>query len=140
MDLDKPAQYGSAYSFLDFKVDLSTERLLRGSDEIKLRPKSFHVLSYMIEHHGRLVTREELLRAVWDDVVVTDESVTKCITEIRKALSDESQEIIRTVHKRGFVFQADVHPVRIISLQLGELMKRCSKASRPENCIHFRLR
>jgi DNA-binding winged helix-turn-helix (wHTH) protein len=65
-------------------------------------------MQYLIEHHGRLVTREELLRAVWGDVVVTDESITKCIAEIRKALGDESQDIIRTVTKRGFLFQAEV--------------------------------
>lgn len=59
---------------------------------------------YLIEHHGRLVTREELLQALWGDVAVTDDgSITKCIAEIRKALADGSQEIIRTVIKQGFL-------------------------------------
>ena len=97
-----------SYSFLEFTLDTSTERLFRGPDEIKLRPKTFQVMRYLTEHHGRLVTREELLQAVWSDVAVTDESITKCIAEIRKALADESQEIIRTVTKRGFLIQAEV--------------------------------
>jgi TolB-like protein/DNA-binding winged helix-turn-helix (wHTH) protein/Tfp pilus assembly protein PilF len=99
-----------AYSFLDFTLDLGAERLLRGTSDIKLRPKSFQVLRYLVERHGRLVTREELLQTVWGDVAVTDESVTKCIADIRKALG-HSQDIIRTVTRRGFIFQAEVRLV-----------------------------
>src|SRR5262249_38065327 len=90
--------------------------LVRGSNEIKLRPKSFQVLRCLVEQHGRLVTREELMQAVWGDVAVTDESISKCIAEIRKALEDASQEIVRTVTRRGFLFQAEVRieqPARI---------------------------
>jgi TolB-like protein/DNA-binding winged helix-turn-helix (wHTH) protein len=100
-----------SYSFLDFTLDLAAERVLRGATEIKLRPKSFQVLRYLVERPGRLVTREELMQAVWGDVAVTDESITKCIADIRRALADDSQEIIRTVTRRGFLFQAEVRPV-----------------------------
>src|SRR6266404_2081555 len=102
------SQLGSVYSFLDFTLEVAAERLMHGPTEIKLRPKSFQVLRYLVEHHGRLVTREEALQAVWGDVAVTDESVTKCIADIRKALVDDSQEIVRTVPRRGFLFQAEV--------------------------------
>src|SRR5581483_6397645 len=97
-----------SYSFLEFTLDSAAERLVRGNSEIKLRPKSFQVLLYLVSRPGRLVTREELLRAVWGDVAVTDESITKCIADIRKALADDSQEIVRTVTRRGFLFQAVV--------------------------------
>jgi TolB-like protein/DNA-binding winged helix-turn-helix (wHTH) protein/Flp pilus assembly protein TadD len=103
-----------SYSFCDFTLDASKERVVRGSTELRLRPKSFQVLHYLVEHHGPLVTREELLRAIWHDVAVSDESITKCIAEIRRALADESQEIIRTVTKRGFLFQAEVHLVEAV--------------------------
>ena len=108
MNPEDSARNGSVYAFLDFTLDLSTERLLRGDAEIKLRPKSFQVLRFLVEHPCRLVGREELLQAVWGDVAVTDESVTKCIADVRRALKDDSQEIIRTMHGRGFLFQADV--------------------------------
>ena len=51
------------------------------------------------------------MQAVWEDVAVTDESITKCVSDIRKALADDSQEIIRTVTRRGFLFQAEVRLV-----------------------------
>src|SRR4051812_5398242 len=95
-------------SFLDFTLDLAAERLGRGNLEIKLRPKSFQVLRCLVEHHGRVVTRDELMEAVWAGVVVTDESLSKCIADIRKALGDDSQDIVRTVTRRGFLFQAAV--------------------------------
>jgi DNA-binding winged helix-turn-helix (wHTH) protein/Tol biopolymer transport system component len=100
------SQTESAYSFLDVTLDLSAERLARGADDVKLRPKSFQVLRYLAERSGRLVTRDELLHAIWPDVVVTDESLTKCIADIRKALDDDSQQVIRTVARRGYVFTA----------------------------------
>src|SRR5437879_6203013 len=65
-------------------------------------------MRYLVERHGRLVSREELMQAVWGDVAVTDDSITKCIADIRKALADDSQEIIRTAPRRGFLFQAEV--------------------------------
>jgi len=98
-------------SFLDFTVDLAAERLVRGSVEIKLRPKSFHVLRCLIQHQGRVVTRDELMEAVWAGVAVTDESLSKCIADIRRALADDSQQIVRTITRRGFLFQAEVRVV-----------------------------
>lgn len=111
LEVRDAAQREGLYSFLKFTLDLAGERLVCEGIEIRLRPKSFQVLRYLVEHHSRLVTRDELLHAVWGDVVVTDESVTKCIADIRRALADDSQEIIRTVTRRGFVFQPAVHVV-----------------------------
>ena len=108
MNLQESARHGCSYSFLDFRLDTAAERLFRGTSEIKLRPKSFQVMRYLVERHGRLVSREELMQAVWGDVAVTDDSITKCIADIRKALADDSQEIVRTAPRRGFLFQAEV--------------------------------
>ena len=99
---------GSSYSFHDFTLDTATGRLFGGRGDINLRPKSFQVLQYLVENHFRLITRAELLEAVWGGVSVTDESVTKCIADIRKALDDDAHSIIRTVTRRGFRFEPDV--------------------------------
>jgi TolB-like protein/DNA-binding winged helix-turn-helix (wHTH) protein len=111
VDLERPAQHAPSYSFLDFTLDLRTERLVRGTTEVRLRLKSFQVLRVLVEHHGRLVTREELMQSVWGDIAVTDESITKCVGDIRKALADNSQEILRTVPRRGFVFEPEVRAI-----------------------------
>src|SRR5712671_5517391 len=75
----------------------------RPSGQVDVRRKSFDVLRYLIEHAGRVVTKEELIRAVWPDVTVGDESLTQCISEVRRALDDEGQRIVRTVPRRGYL-------------------------------------
>ena len=61
-----------------------------------------------MEHHGRLISRADLMEAVWAETAVTDNSLTQCIVEIRKSLDDVSQQLIRTVARRGYLFTAQV--------------------------------
>ena len=96
------------YSFGDFTVDLEQGFLRRGSGVVALRPKPFEVLVYLVEHHGRLVTKMELTDAVWPDTAVVDNSLAQCVVEIRRALNDEAQQVIQTVVRRGYVFAAPV--------------------------------
>jgi len=96
------------YSFGEFTLDLDRGALLSAGTDIKLRPKSFEVLSYLLEHHGRLVSKDELLDAIWGRTVVSEDAVNQCVTDIRKALRDQSQKIIRTVPRRGYIFDAPV--------------------------------
>jgi DNA-binding winged helix-turn-helix (wHTH) protein/Tol biopolymer transport system component len=96
------------YRFGDFTLDLDDGFLRRGSEEVALRPKAFEVLTYLVERHGRLVTKTELIDAVWPDAVVTDNSLAHCLAEIRRALADDSQQVIRTVARRGYLFAGPV--------------------------------
>jgi DNA-binding winged helix-turn-helix (wHTH) protein/predicted ATPase len=94
------------YLFGPFRLDLGNERLWHGPEEIILRPKSFAVLQYLVAQPGRLVTREEVLQAVWPGIAVSDAVLTVCIGEIRQALRDNHQapQFIETVHRRGYRF------------------------------------
>lgn len=96
------------YRFGDFTLDLKRGSLFRGAAEVKLRPKSFGVLQALIERHGELVTKEELLDRVWGRTVVTHGVVTQCLIDVRRAIGDESQEVIRTLPRRGYLFAAAV--------------------------------
>jgi len=90
--------------FEGFILDLAHRSLRADNRDIDLRPKSFDVLCYLVENSDRLVTKDEIVEAVWPNVVVTDESVTRCISDIRLALNDASQHIIKTVPRRGYRF------------------------------------
>jgi TolB-like protein/DNA-binding winged helix-turn-helix (wHTH) protein/Tfp pilus assembly protein PilF len=96
------------YSFGEFTLDLDGGFLRRGGEEVALRPKAFQVLTCLVEHHGRLVTKDFLTEAVWPDTAVTDNSLTQCLVEIRRALGDESQQLVRTVARRGYLFAAAI--------------------------------
>jgi adenylate cyclase len=94
----KARQFGS------FTLDL--ERLcLRGpAGEVELRPKSFEVLRYLTEHAGRVVSKDEIVASVWPDVIVTDDSLIRCISEVRRAIGDDSQNLVKTIPRRGYLF------------------------------------
>jgi len=96
------------YCFADFTLDLERGFLRRGTEEVTLRPKAFEVLACLVEHHGRLVTKTALVEAVWPDAAITDNSLAQCLLEIRRALADEEQQLIRTVTRRGYLFAAPV--------------------------------
>jgi DNA-binding winged helix-turn-helix (wHTH) protein len=96
------------YSFGEFTLDLDRGALLKAGADIKLRPKSFEMLSYLVERHGRLVSKDELLNAIWGHTVVTEDAVTHCVTDIRKALHDQSKKSLRTIPRRGYIFDLPV--------------------------------
>ena len=104
----RPQPERTLYRFADFTLDPLAGIIRQGDNEIDLRSKSAEVLTYIVERHGRLVTRDELMQAIWPDVAVNDESLTRCIADIRKALCDEQQQFIRTVPRRGYIFAVPV--------------------------------
>jgi adenylate cyclase len=84
-------------------ADFGSETLrTQSGGSIALRPQAFAVLRYMTEHVGRLVTKDELMRALWSSVVVTDDSLVQCIHEIRRALHDNDRIVLKTAPKRGY--------------------------------------
>jgi TolB-like protein len=103
-----PVASETAFCFGKFVLDLRRGCLRAGDREIELRPKSFGVLRYLVENAGRLVPKDELIKAVWPGVTVTDESLTRCVSDIRSALEDVDQSIIKTMSRRGYLFAAPV--------------------------------
>ncbi len=78
---------------------------------MELRPKAWALLRYLAERPGALVTKEELHAAVWGDIVVSDDTLTQTLGELRRALRDDPRapRVIETVHRRGVRFIARVH-------------------------------
>ena len=93
--------------FGDFALDLQKCALLQFDKEIKLRPKAFDVLHYLVQNYGRVVPKEELIESVWVDVHVTDDALVQCVREVRHALSDNARIIVKTVPRRGYLFSLE---------------------------------
>jgi len=98
----------SIYHFGEFALDLVRGTVLKGGEEIKLRPKVYEALKYLVENPGRLIGKQELIRAVWPDSFVTDDSLVQCTVELRRALGDSEQQLLKTVPRRGYLFAAEV--------------------------------
>ena len=98
----------SAYYFGKFTLDVGKGCVLKGQEEIKLRPKVFEALQYFVQNSGRLIGKQELIQAIWPDSFVTDDSLVQCTVELRRALDDREQQLLKTVPRRGYVFTAEV--------------------------------
>jgi len=96
------------YQFGEFTLDLARGCVLKAGEEVKLRPKVYETLKYLVEHPGRLIGKQELIQAVWPDAFVTDDSVVQCTVELRRALGDRTQQLLKTVPRRGYLFTAQV--------------------------------
>ncbi len=99
----------TAYRFDEFRLDVAGGTL-HGSDNIPLdvRPKTFALLRFLVENPGRLHRRSELLDTLWPGVVVTDDSLTQCISDLRRAFGERAQYVLRTLPRRGYVLTAEV--------------------------------
>jgi DNA-binding winged helix-turn-helix (wHTH) protein len=96
--------------FPPFHLDLVNETLWCGARPVPLRPKALAVLRYLVEHAQRLVTQEELLKAVWQRPYVSEGLLRGYIRELRGVLGDEAQapRFIETASRRGYRFIASV--------------------------------
>ncbi|MBP0495761.1 winged helix-turn-helix domain-containing protein [Pararoseomonas indoligenes] len=104
-----PREGSGAYHFDAFCLDPARGALL-GPDgaELRLRPKPFALLQHLLDNPGRLLGRDELMETLWPGVVVTDDSLTQCISDLRRAFGDRAAHVLRTIPKRGYVLTAEV--------------------------------
>src|ERR1700712_3162418 len=98
-----------AMHFVGFRLDPPRAEL-RGPDgvAVKLRPKTLGLLILFATNPGRILSKQELMDAIWPNVHVGDDSLFQCIREIRSAWGDARRQVIRLVSGHGYVFEADV--------------------------------
>ena len=100
-----------AVTFGPFRLDASNACLWRESEKIPLMPKDLLVLRYLIEHSGRIVTKEELLQAAWSQVSVGEGVLKVSIRRLRRVMSDSARtpRFIETIHGLGYRFIAPLN-------------------------------
>lgn len=101
----------SLFAFDGFTFDLTRGVLTAEAREIVLRPKTAAVLEHLLTHAGHVVSRDALMTAVWGSLAVTDDSLTQCISEIRRALGTGGAGVLRTHARRGYMMATRLHPV-----------------------------
>src|SRR5258706_10273784 len=96
------------FRFEGYTLDIACGALRTADRDLQLRPKSFEVLRYLLENADRIVTKQELMKAVWPDVIVTDQVLAHCVSEVRQSIGDSKQTIVKTIPRRGYRFTAPV--------------------------------
>jgi DNA-binding winged helix-turn-helix (wHTH) protein/tetratricopeptide (TPR) repeat protein len=100
------------HAFGECELDEELFQLRRRGKVVKIEPKVFNVLAYLLAHRQRVVSKDELLDAVWPGQVVSESVLPKCVATARRAVGDARArpKVIQTVHGRGYRFVAAVHP------------------------------
>ena len=107
-----PRLVNDSYEFGEFRLDAHKRTLQQGQEPVALTPKAFDTLLFLIEKHGQVVAKDELMKAVWADSFVEEANLTQTIFMLRKALGQaRDQGYIVTAPGRGYCFVADVKPI-----------------------------
>jgi TolB-like protein len=98
------------HHFGPFKVDERQGSVSKDGQSVFLRPKAYALLIHLARNIGRVVPKAELMDAVWPGIYVTEDSLTQNVREIRKALNDTEQSLVRTITRRGYMLAAPETP------------------------------
>jgi DNA-binding winged helix-turn-helix (wHTH) protein len=93
------------YVFADCILDTRLYTLHRGGTAMRLRPKAFHVLQYLLEHRDHVVTKDELCAQVWPGQFISDATLEGCITLARRAIGDNGQGQRLIASRRGYGYR-----------------------------------
>jgi TolB-like protein/Flp pilus assembly protein TadD len=99
-----------AFRFANFEIDVARQELRRGSDRVPVEPQVFDLLVYLVRNRNRIVSREELIDVVWKGRAISEATLSSRVSAVRRVIGDNGNDqlLVRTHHKRGFRFVADV--------------------------------
>jgi TolB-like protein/predicted ATPase len=120
------------FSFSGYSLDTDRRELRRGAEPIAVEPQVFDLLAYLVQHRDRVVTKEDLLEAVWGGRIVSGSALTTRINAARRAVGDtgEAQRLIRTLPRKGVRFIAEVKE-QVTALDFAELRNAEEFPARP---------
>jgi DNA-binding winged helix-turn-helix (wHTH) protein len=119
-------QRGCIFRFADIQVDESNFSVTKAGEVLPLEPKVFKVLQFLLHHADRVVTKDELLEAVWNNCSVSESSLTRSVAVLRRLLGDDTREprYIATVPTVGYRFLATWRLRMMASVELMQLICR----------------
>src|SRR5256885_11315843 len=105
------------FLFENYCLDADRRELKRGSELIAIGPKVFDLLLYLVQNREQVVTRDDLLEAVWAGRIVSESTLTSHVNAVRKAIGDtgKEQRLIRTVARKGIRFVGTVQEVDLVA-------------------------
>ena len=105
------------YCFEEFAFDIDRRELHRGAEVVSITPQVFDLLEYLIRNRERVVSKDELINAVWNGRIVSDAALTTRLNAVRAAIGDtgEEQRLIKTLPRKGFRFVGQVRETREVA-------------------------
>ena len=105
------------YCFEEFAFDIDRRELHRGAEVVSITPQVFDLLEYLIRNRERVVSKDDLINAVWNGRIVSDAALTTRLNAVRAAIGDtgEEQRLIKTLPRKGFRFVGQVREAREVA-------------------------
>src|SRR5215203_2865983 len=105
-----PGEQFVVFAFGDYRLDIERRELRRGGECVDLAPKVFDLLTFLVQHRDRVVTKDDLLQAVWGGRIVSESAITTRINAVRRAVGDDgaTQRLVRTFTRKGVRFMGEV--------------------------------
>ena len=129
------------FAFGDYVLDVERRELRRGGEPVAVEPQVFDLLVYLVRNRDRVVSKDDLIEAIWGGRIVSDSAVTTRLNAVRKAIGDTgaAQRLIRTVPRRGVHFVGEVSEEARASVgwtpaSLGRRPSRSCLTSRRSPC------
>ncbi len=119
------------YRFGDYELNTQTQELSQTGQSISLTPKAYAVLAYMLAHHERLVSKDELLEEIWPDTYVDDSAVKRNIMAVRRAIGDGGTQHIKTQRGQGYRFTTPVQVLQPEAAPVADLAPPAPTPSAP---------
>jgi TolB-like protein/DNA-binding winged helix-turn-helix (wHTH) protein len=109
------------YRFAEFEIDLSRQELFRLGEPVHIEPQVFDLIVHLVRNHDRIVSKDELIEAIWNGRIISEAALSSRINGARRALGDigNEQAFIRTLHKRGFRFVGHVQAINAPQADVG---------------------
>lgn len=125
------------YQFSDCRLDTEAFELTNAAGKVSVEPQAFSLLQFLIENNDRVVSKDELIKTVWDGRIVSDAALNSCVNAARRAVGDDgkAQSIIRTFPRRGFRFVAEMVGEAIAGEPSANLQKAPSLPDRPSIAV-----
>src|SRR5437868_2421497 len=122
------------FVFADQTLDTDRRELNRGRDSVSIEPQVFDLLVYLLQNNDRVVSKDDLISAIWDGRIVSESTLTSRINAARKAVGDSGrdQKLIRTISRKGFRFVGTLQNQQIQPLpNAADHAEDAGEASRP---------
>jgi adenylate cyclase len=131
------------YLFEEYAFDTERRELCRGVDVVSVTPQVFDLLDYLIHHRERVVSKDDLINAIWNGRIVSDAALTTRLNAARTAIGDsgEEQRLIKTLPRKGFRFVGKVREAqRLAGAAVTETPRRIAetRSCAPRQTLHRR--
>jgi TolB-like protein/DNA-binding winged helix-turn-helix (wHTH) protein/Tfp pilus assembly protein PilF len=110
-DFSSTSELPPLVAFGDFRLDRARVEVTYKGRPLALRPKTYALLSCLVAHPGRTMSKQELMAVLWPSVVVTDDSLVQCVADLRAALGPAGAELVTTVPRHGYRFDGVLQPL-----------------------------